>query len=133
MLYGKKYAARTRSSSTGGRIELEHRRVALLLWRAIRPFFEGHVVALAPHSGVFINIFNRIIVLLGLWRSFADYGPYGVFNWDARYDVKQVFANCDVEWRALERCVNAHCERDYNKKIGSFGPLRPWCLPMKLT
>jgi hypothetical protein len=23
-----------------------------------------------------------------LWRSIADYGPYGVFGWDARYDVK---------------------------------------------
>ncbi|KAJ8585881.1 hypothetical protein M405DRAFT_935742 [Rhizopogon salebrosus TDB-379] len=39
-----------------------------------------------------------------------------VFNWDARYDVKRVFANCDVEWRVHERCVNPHCERDYNKK-----------------
>jgi hypothetical protein len=56
-----------------------------------------------------------------LWRSFADYGPYGVFNWDARYDVKRVFAYCDVEWRIQERCVNPHCERDYNKKERLFG------------
>jgi hypothetical protein len=55
-----------------------------------------------------------------LWRSFADYGPHGVFNWDARWDVKRVFANCDVEWRVHERCVNAHCERDYNKKDRLF-------------
>jgi hypothetical protein len=52
-----------------------------------------------------------------LWRSFADYGPYGVFNWDARYDVKRVFANCDLEWRVHERCVNLHCEWDYKDRL----------------
>jgi hypothetical protein len=31
-----------------------------------------------------------------LWRSITDYGPYGVFGWDARYDVKRIFGNCDV-------------------------------------
>jgi hypothetical protein len=36
--------------------------------------------------------------------------------WDARYDVKRVFTNCDLEWRIREKCVNPHCERDYNKK-----------------
>jgi hypothetical protein len=61
-----------------------------------------------------------------LWRSFTDYGPHGVFNWDARWDVKRVFANCDVEWRVHERCVNAHCERDYNKKDRLFWP--PSCV-----
>jgi hypothetical protein len=68
-----------------------------------------------------------------LWHSFANYGPYGVFNWDARWDVKQVFVNCDVEWRVHERCVNPHYERDYNKKDRLFWP--PSCVvpPMKLT
>jgi hypothetical protein len=56
-----------------------------------------------------------------LWRSFEDYGPYGVFNWGGRYNVKRAFANCDVEWRVGERCVNPQCERDYNKKERLFG------------
>ncbi|KAJ8585559.1 hypothetical protein M405DRAFT_865311 [Rhizopogon salebrosus TDB-379] len=56
-----------------------------------------------------------------LWRSFKDYGPYGVFNWDGRDDVRRVFANCDVEWRVGERCVNPQCERDYNRKERLFG------------
>jgi hypothetical protein len=57
-----------------------------------------------------------------LWRSITDYGPYGVFGWDARYDVKRIFGNCDVEFRVGERCVNQHCERDYNKNDWLFWP-----------
>jgi hypothetical protein len=57
-----------------------------------------------------------------LWRSIADYGPYGVFSWDARYDVKRVFGNCDVEFRVSDRCVNDHCGRDSDKKDWLFGP-----------
>jgi hypothetical protein len=30
--------------------------------------------------------------------------------------------NCDVEFRVSERCVNHHCERDYNKKEWLFWP-----------
>ncbi|KAJ8595619.1 hypothetical protein M405DRAFT_878123 [Rhizopogon salebrosus TDB-379] len=57
-----------------------------------------------------------------LWRSFADYGPYGVFNWDARCDVKRVFANCDVEWRVHEICVNHTANGTTTIKIGSLAP-----------
>jgi hypothetical protein len=57
-----------------------------------------------------------------LWRSMADYGPYGVFSWDARYDVKRVFGKCDVEFRVSERCVNDDCERDKEKKRWLCGP-----------
>ena len=79
-----------------------------MLWKVIRPFLEAHPVTLVPHSGVH----SQIII----------YGPYGVFNWNGRYDVERVFANCDVEWRVRERCVNPHCERDYNKKDTLFWP-----------
>jgi hypothetical protein len=55
-----------------------------------------------------------------LWCSIADYGPYGVFGWDAHYDVKRIFKNCDVEFRVGERCINQHCKWDYNKNDRLF-------------
>jgi hypothetical protein len=40
---------------------------------------------------------------------------------DGRDDVRRVFANCELEWRIGERCVNPQCERDYNRKERLFG------------
>jgi hypothetical protein len=60
-----------------------------------------------------------------LWRSTADYGPYGVFNWDARYDVKRILRNGELEFRIGERCVNQECERDCNKWDRLFWPPSP--------
>jgi hypothetical protein len=57
-----------------------------------------------------------------LWRSIATYGSYGVFNWDARYDVRWIFGSCDVEFRVWERCVNQQCERDHNQIDRLFWP-----------
>jgi hypothetical protein len=57
-----------------------------------------------------------------LWRSAADYGPYGVFGWDARYDVKGILRKGDLEFRIGGRCVNGHCERDCNKRERLFWP-----------
>ncbi|KAJ8582355.1 hypothetical protein M405DRAFT_830794 [Rhizopogon salebrosus TDB-379] len=46
------YAPRTRSGCTGGKIELDHQRVTLLLWKVICAFWQNNMVALVPHSGV---------------------------------------------------------------------------------
>ncbi|KAJ8584365.1 hypothetical protein M405DRAFT_845216 [Rhizopogon salebrosus TDB-379] len=59
-----------------------------------------------------------------LWRSIREFGPHGIFNWDARYRVGQVFEECDVEWRLSERCFNLHCAHDSDQRDGAH-----WVLP----
>jgi hypothetical protein len=43
----QKRAQRAQTTDPRGRVELEHQRVTLLLWRLIRPFLEAHVVVLS--------------------------------------------------------------------------------------
>jgi len=51
-----------------------------------------------------------------IWRSFGEYGPHGIFNWDMRYNVERVFEGCDVEWRLCEGCANPRCARNSDQR-----------------
>jgi hypothetical protein len=116
-LYGKNVCSEDTQQFHGRGIELEHQRVTLLLWKVIRPFLEAHVVALVPHSGVH----SQTMALMG-------------FSTKTRAVMLSECSRIVISSGEYMKYALIHTANGTTTiKIGSFGPLRPWCLPMKLT
>jgi hypothetical protein len=116
-LYGKNVCTENTQQFHGRENRIGHQRVTHLLWKVICPFLEAHVVALVPRSGVH----SQTMALMG----FSTGTRAGMSSGSSRI----VMSSGEYMKDALMRTANGTTTR----KIGSFGPLRVWCLPMKLT